>query len=674
MRCFACGALLPAWTAAQNAQNASGGTLLHARYQPGAILGLGGYSMVYRAWDKQKQLDVAIKRIMLRGLSAEETIEATSTYNREIEALSALNHPQIPRLYDHFSDPDHWYLVLEFIKGQTLEAFLNAREAQNRPLSLEEILAIGLQLCTVLEHLHMCQPPLIFRDLKPSNIMRTPGGKLYLIDFGIARRYTQGRSRDTQSLGSPGYAAPEQYGRAQTDARADLYSLGALLQQLLTGHDPSQQQPGLPSSRLNGRPGNAELETLIARLLASDPRNRPATANDLNRELERIRRIERAAQESGRIWQPPVPQAYSSALASAAFTAAQLQLQQMAAGSPPLSAAARRKRLTRRRVLIGLGASTTLVAGGLWLSSLHTSPSPAAPEAMQRLFTYEEHNNTVTSITWTLDGQAIISASKDQSVRTWYALNGTDRAAPQTFPSAVNSIACAPAGTYATGCEDGTVSVWNASERIFMAKHGAAVNNVAWASDSLYLASSSNDMSVRVWNIADRTSGVLKNKQKGIYYTAAWSPDNVYLATASSKGTSIDVWIANDLKMLVRSYQISSDTIYALTWSYDGKYLAAAGQNRTVNVWEVQSGVLVTTYTGHSAPVRALSWLPGSAVLASAGDDATVQVWDAFNSSSYGIYTEHAGAVYSVAWSPNGQYIASAGVDHTVQVWVAPQT
>src|SRR5947209_9548155 len=96
-----------------------------------------------------------------------------------------------------------------------------------------------MRLCTLLEHLHNHQPPIIFRDLKPANIMLTPRHELYLIDFGVARRFQPGKTRDTIAFGSPGYAAPEQYGRAQTTPRADIYSLGATLHQLLTGLDPS---------------------------------------------------------------------------------------------------------------------------------------------------------------------------------------------------------------------------------------------------------------------------------------------------------------------------------------------------------------------------------------------------------------------------------------------------
>src|SRR5258708_4191567 len=238
--------------------------LLQGRYRLGATLGAGGFSSVYRAWDtRESGREVAIKQINLQGLSAEETIEATNTFNREVTLLSALSHPQVPRIYDHFSDQDHWYLILEYIAGQTLESFLATRRAQGNPLQLAEILAIAEQLCTVLEHLHSHQPSIIFRDLKPSNIIRTPSGKLCLIDFGIARRFTPGQSRDTQPLGSPGYAAPEQYGRAQTTPQPDIYSLGALLHFLLSGLDPADSPLVLPALRLSGQAGSAEIETLV---------------------------------------------------------------------------------------------------------------------------------------------------------------------------------------------------------------------------------------------------------------------------------------------------------------------------------------------------------------------------------------------------------------------------
>jgi hypothetical protein len=278
----------------------------HDRYQVGALLGSGGFSAVYRARDRQAGgRDVAIKRISLQGLNAEATIEATDTFHREVSMLSALIHPQVPRLYDHFNDQDHWYLVLEYLEGQTLEAYLTTRETSGQPLQLAEILTMALQLCTVLDYLHRRQPPIIFRDLKPSNILRTFAGKLYLIDFGIARRYQPGQPRDTQRLGSPGYAAPEQYGRAQTTPQADIYSLGALLHFLLSGQDPANSPLGLTPLRLHSQPGGRALEVLVAQMLSPHPTERPASVRAVARTLDRIKQ-QAGTTDTRHIWVPPV--------------------------------------------------------------------------------------------------------------------------------------------------------------------------------------------------------------------------------------------------------------------------------------------------------------------------------------------------------------------------------
>jgi serine/threonine protein kinase len=129
-------------------------------------------------------------------------------------------------------------VLMDFIEGETLEEYLQKQPEGH--LSVKETLGIGIQLCTVLAYLHNRQPPVIFRDLKPSNIMLTPEENLYLIDFGIARHFKPGQKKDTIALGSPGYAAPEQYGKGQTTPQSDIFSLGAILHHLLSGNDPSQ--------------------------------------------------------------------------------------------------------------------------------------------------------------------------------------------------------------------------------------------------------------------------------------------------------------------------------------------------------------------------------------------------------------------------------------------------
>jgi eukaryotic-like serine/threonine-protein kinase len=186
------------------------------------------------------------------SLNQQEIAEVTENFKREALLLAALRHPNLPSMYEQFSEAGRWYFVMDLIEGETLEVYL-----QNQPkghLSVEETLQIGIELCTVLSYLHSRQPPIIFRDLKPANIMRTPEGHLYLIDFGIARHFKPGQARDTIAFGSPGYAAPEQYGKAQTTTHSDIYSLGATLHQLLTGSDPSDTPFQFAPLQLQGPP------------------------------------------------------------------------------------------------------------------------------------------------------------------------------------------------------------------------------------------------------------------------------------------------------------------------------------------------------------------------------------------------------------------------------------
>lgn len=261
------------------------GKLLAGRYRLLARIGEGGFGTVYQARDQRKHgALVAIKAISMEALSAQEKIEATDSFNREIMVLSQLRHTSLPRLFDQFTDADHWYLVMEYIEGQTLEDLLASSHSKKRGLPIRQVVWIGCLLCDVLSYLHEQDPPIIFRDVKPGNIMLAFWGRIYLIDFGIARRYRPGQRRDTGTLGSPGYAAPEQYGSGQTTALTDIYGLGATLQTLLTGKEPLE-------IRLHGLPPDlhlpAPLQELIRSMLDPDPGRRPQQLDEVKEVLVR---------------------------------------------------------------------------------------------------------------------------------------------------------------------------------------------------------------------------------------------------------------------------------------------------------------------------------------------------------------------------------------------------
>src|ERR1700731_3590432 len=129
--------------------------------------------------------------------NSQQAQEAIENFKREAHLLASLQHPNLPSIYDHFEESGRWYLVMNFIQGETLEDYLSHTQGQILPL--DDALHIGQDLCNVLNYLHTHQPPIIFRDLKPGNIMRSPDGQIYLIDFGIARLFKPGQAKDTTS-------------------------------------------------------------------------------------------------------------------------------------------------------------------------------------------------------------------------------------------------------------------------------------------------------------------------------------------------------------------------------------------------------------------------------------------------------------------------------------------
>jgi len=211
----------------------SPGTVLQNRYRIAKLVGQGGFGAVYRGWDIALEQPVAVKENFDSGPESQRQFE------REAKLLAGLRHPNLPRVGDHFSVPGQGqYLVMDFVEGKSLAVLLAERGG---PLSEAEALPWIRQVCGALTYLHQRTPPIIHRDIKPENIIVTNEGRAVLVDFGISKVYdpSKGTTVGAKAV-TPGYSPPEQYGRGRTDARSDVYSLGATLYTLLTGHVPPE--------------------------------------------------------------------------------------------------------------------------------------------------------------------------------------------------------------------------------------------------------------------------------------------------------------------------------------------------------------------------------------------------------------------------------------------------
>jgi eukaryotic-like serine/threonine-protein kinase len=246
-------------------QQLAPGTILKNRYRVTRLVAGGGMAWVYQVTEDLpdgRALTWAMKELRADSADPQTLQEGRNLFEQEANLLVTLNHPGLPKVAAFFEQDSKVFLVMEFVNGESLEKRL---EHANAPLLEITVLDWAIQICVVLTYLHTRQPPIIFRDLKPSNAMITPSGRIKLIDFGIARTYKVGKNRDTITMGSENYAAPEQWGKAQTDARADIYSLGATMYHLLTNVPPLPTF--VPTPRMPVRQYNPALSERVAAVI-----------------------------------------------------------------------------------------------------------------------------------------------------------------------------------------------------------------------------------------------------------------------------------------------------------------------------------------------------------------------------------------------------------------------
>lgn len=261
------------------------GSIIDNKYEILKKIGQGGMSRVWLAMDTHVNKQWAVKEIDKKSDDYRKSVDEQKTL-REASLMKKLDHPALPRIVDIIDKGDYLYVIMDYIEGESLLDLLNTHGIPEQ----ETVVSWMLDVCDALNYMHHCDPPIIYRDMKPSNIMLTRDQRIKIIDFGIAREYKGGKE-DTMPLGTLGYASPEHFTK-HTDVRSDVYTVGATMYQLLTGKDPTEPPHYLRPIREIDPKLSSGLEKIIIKATQADPDSRYQTIAELSNALESYRSLE----------------------------------------------------------------------------------------------------------------------------------------------------------------------------------------------------------------------------------------------------------------------------------------------------------------------------------------------------------------------------------------------
>ncbi|WBB64004.1 serine/threonine protein kinase [Streptomyces sp. WMMC500] len=593
--------------------------LLGGRYRLVRELGHGGMGQVWEARDETLGRPVAVKVISLLAGGGSRGDQARARFLREARITARLQHPHIVTMHDlgeaGTGGDKVPFLVMELVRGEGLDAKL-----ARGPVTLPDAARWGTQVCDALADAHA--NGILHRDVKPSNIFVTPQGGVKVLDFGIARaadgNVTAERlTRTGLIVGTPQYLAPEQ-ARGLPEPRSDLYALGCLLFELITGRLPFEapdtlgyltahltQEPPAPSSVRAGIP--AAWDDLVLTLLHKEPAGRYADAAGLARALRRLDGPEDPSERAGRahagVFPPPTEPDVPATPAPGEYLFA-----------------------------TSLGGAGTV---RLWDPATGRPVSPPLAG----------HTGTVFRMAFSPDGRLLATGSRDETARLWDTATGRlvgDLLTGHT--GTVEDVAFSPDGRLlATGSLDGTVRLWDtATGRTVcepLTAHANGVVGVAFSPDGRLLASSGLDRTVRLWDpTAGRPAGEPLTGHTGDALRVMFSPDGRLLA-ASGRDWTVRLWDPATGQAVGEPLTGHTNSVWELAFSPDSSVLAAHSQDDdTLLRWDTATGRLVDpplTARGDGRLVVVPS-SGGPLLAADIGEDGTVRLRDAATGQSFG--------------------------------------
>lgn len=639
------------------------GEELHGRYIVEGLVGSGGMGSVYRAQDTLKDRRVALKEFQMDHLPSASSEaggddthlhtgtgptreQALEQFKREARMLSRLSHPNLPAVDDFFIIGGRGFIAMTYIEGSNLMELLNR---QGRPFTEERVRIWLTQMLDVLEYCHSQE--IFHRDLKPENILLAAADHIYIIDFGIAKsRAMTGTGTVLGARGvTVGFAPPEQYaGSGITDARTDLYALGATLYCLLTGRVPPESveriaEDSLVAPRQLNPLLSSEMENLVLACLTLERSRRPASAQQIRTNLANPRGQAGAVPPPASP-RPPIPQTGD--------------VQDL------------HENLRQPQTVQPAGVSSRKPASRQ--PALPIGTTPFHPQRAVQLKVIKAKGGPLNDMAFSAAGRTLASAAHlEKVVRLWSVDSGECLESLGGFEAPVTSLAFSSSGRrLAAASEDKSIKIWDLDHREYvehLVDRETVSRCLAFAPVTGLLASAESDGTVNIYNL-DRSGDFVYNlnRLQGCL-KVAFSPNGRSLAVLLDLH-EIRLFNTADWNQTHKLNPGPSVFMKSLAFSPDGRLLAS-GTSSGIFIWDRATLKALRTLEGHRGDVAALAFSPDGAILASGSADHTIRLWNASNGRPYDILIGHDYEITGLAFSADGCLLASASKDGTLRLW-----